>query len=105
MLAHWHPGMDMPPLSTKGAEGTAKPKRSGVTFLVRALSDEAKALYERPVRRCAAFGELTGLWRIKFRRFCIVYEPDRKARVIRILVIGHRREVYDELAEQLRQGR
>jgi mRNA-degrading endonuclease RelE of RelBE toxin-antitoxin system len=50
-------------------------------------------------------GELTGLWRIKVRRFRIVYDPDRKARVIRIFVIGHRREVYDELAEQLRQGR
>jgi len=50
-------------------------------------------------------GELTGLWRMKVRRFRIIYEPDRKARMIRIFAIGHRREVYEEIAERLRQQR
>ena len=46
--------------------------------------------------------ELAGLWKYKVRRFRMVYEVDRKKRLIRIFAIGHRREVYEELAEQLR---
>ena len=46
---------------------------------------------------------LSGLWRFKVRRFRIIYELDRKARIIRIFAIGHRREVYEELADRLRQ--
>jgi mRNA-degrading endonuclease RelE of RelBE toxin-antitoxin system len=37
------------------------------------------------------------------RRFRIVYEFDRKARVIRIFAIGHRREIYEEAAALLRK--
>jgi len=48
--------------------------------------------------------ELSGLWKFKVRRFGIIYEPDRKARVIRIFAIGHRREVYEELADRLRRA-
>jgi len=49
--------------------------------------------------------ELAGLWKYKVRRFRIVYEIDRKKRLIKIFAIGHRREVYEELAEQLRTPR
>jgi mRNA-degrading endonuclease RelE of RelBE toxin-antitoxin system len=42
------------------------------------------------------------LIRIKVRRFRIVYAPDRKARLIRIFTIAHRREVYEKTAELLR---
>jgi len=47
--------------------------------------------------------ELSGLWKFKVRRFRIIYELDRKAHIIRIFAIGHRREVYEELADQLRR--
>ncbi|MGH7797219.1 MAG: type II toxin-antitoxin system RelE family toxin [Candidatus Binatia bacterium] len=50
-------------------------------------------------------GELSGLWRFKVRRFRIIYELDRKARVSRIFAIGHRREVYEQLADRVRQIR
>jgi mRNA-degrading endonuclease RelE of RelBE toxin-antitoxin system len=46
--------------------------------------------------------ELSGLWKFKVRRFGIIYELDRKARIIRIFAIGHRREVYEELADRVR---
>jgi mRNA interferase RelE/StbE len=49
--------------------------------------------------------ELDGLWKYQVRRFRIVYEIDRKKRLIKIFAIGHRREVYEELAEQLRHLR
>jgi mRNA-degrading endonuclease RelE of RelBE toxin-antitoxin system len=39
------------------------------------------------------------------RRFRLIYEVDRKARLIRIFAIGHRREVYEELADRLREAR
>jgi mRNA-degrading endonuclease RelE of RelBE toxin-antitoxin system len=47
--------------------------------------------------------ESAGLWKYKVRRFRIVYEIDRKKRLMRVFVIGLRREVYEELADQLRQ--
>lgn len=47
--------------------------------------------------------ELSGLWKYKVRRFRIIYELKRKARIIRIYAVGHRREVYEKLAGQLRQ--
>jgi len=46
--------------------------------------------------------ELAGLWKYKVRRFRIVYEIDGKKRTIKIFAIGHRRVVYEELAEQFR---
>jgi len=33
------------------------------------------------------------------------YQLDRKARVIRFFAVGDRREVYEELADRLRQAR
>jgi mRNA-degrading endonuclease RelE of RelBE toxin-antitoxin system len=39
------------------------------------------------------------------RRFRLIYENDRKARLIRIFAIGHRREIYEELADKLREAR
>jgi mRNA-degrading endonuclease RelE of RelBE toxin-antitoxin system len=41
-------------------------------------------------------------WLSKYqvRRFPVVYEIDGKKRMIRILAIGHRREVYEELVER-----
>ncbi len=49
--------------------------------------------------------ELSELWKYKVRRFRIIYELDRKARFIMIFAIGHRREVYEQLADRVRQAR
>jgi mRNA interferase RelE/StbE len=84
-----------------------------IAEIVRHLSPELKRGVRQALRSLSAdpfagvplIGELTGLWRIKVRRFRIVYELDRKARMIRIFAIGHRREVYEELADRLRRGR
>jgi mRNA interferase RelE/StbE len=46
---------------------------------------------------------LNGLRKYRVRRFRIVYAVDRKERAIRVMAIGHRRYVYEELTEQLRQ--
>jgi mRNA interferase RelE/StbE len=43
------------------------------------------------------------LWNYRVRRFRIVYAIDRKTRVIRLMVVGHRRHVYEELSARLRR--
>ncbi len=47
--------------------------------------------------------ELDGLRKYRVRRFRIVYAVDRKERVIRLMAVGHRQHVYEELTEQLRR--
>ena len=70
----------------------------------RDIKQAVRFLSANPFAGTPLIGELSGLWRIRVRRFRIVYEPNRKARVIKIFAIGHRREVYEVLAEQLRRG-
>jgi mRNA interferase RelE/StbE len=48
-------------------------------------------------------GELRKYWKYRVRRFRIVYQIDKKASLIRIVSIGHRREVYEELAARLKK--
>jgi len=70
----------------------------------RSVKQALRSLSTDPFSGAPLMRELSGLWRFKVRRFRIVYELDRKARVIRIFAIGHRREVYEELADRLRQA-
>jgi mRNA interferase RelE/StbE len=83
-----------------------------VAELVRHLPPDVKRSVKQALRSLSAnpfagtplIRELSGLWKFKVRRFRIIYEPDRKARIIRIFAIGHRREVYEELANRLRRA-
>lgn len=68
-------------------------KRS-VKHALRALSENPDA--GEPLRR-----ELEGLWKYRVRRFRIVYAIDRPNRKLRVIAVGHRREVYEQVAEQL----
>lgn len=84
-----------------------------VAEIVRHLPPEFKRGIEQALRSLSAdpfagaslIGELSGLWRIKIRCFRIVYELNRKTRVIGIFAIGHRLEVYEQVADQPRQAR
>jgi len=83
-----------------------------VAKIVRHLPPDVKPSVKQALRSLSAdpfsgaplMRELSGLWKFKVRRFRIIYEPDRKARVIRIFAVGHRREVYEELAYRLRRA-
>ncbi|MGE5059899.1 MAG: type II toxin-antitoxin system RelE family toxin [Betaproteobacteria bacterium] len=68
----------------------------------RDIKQALRSLSEDPFSGTPLIRELSGLWRIKVRRFRVVYAPDRKARLIRIFAIAHRREVYEKTAELLR---
>ncbi len=47
--------------------------------------------------------ELDGLRKYRVRRFRIVYGVDQKKRMIRLMAVGHRRSVYEELTDRLRR--
>ena len=47
--------------------------------------------------------ELKGLRKFRVRRFRIVYVIDRKTRTIRLMAVGYRRSIYEELSAQMRK--
>jgi len=81
-----------------------------VAEVIRSLHSDLKRFVKAAVRAVAAdpecgdrlMRELDGLWKYRVRRFRIVYAIDRKARVIRLMAVGHRRHVYEELSARPR---
>lgn len=69
----------------------------------RSINQAVRALSANPLLGAPLMRELSGLWKFKVRRFRIIYELDRSAHVIRIFAIGHRRDIYEDLAGQLRR--
>ena len=67
-------------------------KRS-IKAAIRAIASDSEC--DEPLRR-----ELDGLWKFRVRRFRIVYAIDRKTRTIRLMAVGHRRHIYEEVAAQ-----
>jgi mRNA interferase RelE/StbE len=80
-----------------------------VAEVIRSLHPDLKRSIKAAVRGIATdpgcgaplLRELDGLWKYRVRRFRIVYAIDRKKRVIRLMAVGHRRHVYEELAVRL----
>lgn len=80
-----------------------------VAELIRSLDPDLKRSIKAAVRGIATdpecgvplLRELDGLWKYRVRRFRIVYAIDRKKRVIRLMAVGHRRHVYEELTVRL----
>jgi mRNA interferase RelE/StbE len=80
-----------------------------VAEVIRSLHPDLKRSIKAAVRGIAAdpecgeplLHELDGLWKYRVRRFRIVYAIDRKKRVIRLMAVGHRRHVYEELTAHL----
>ena len=83
-----------------------------IAEIVRHLPPDVKRSVKQALRSLSAdlfsgtplIRELSGLWKFKVRRFRIIYELDRKARLIRIFAIGPRQEVYEDLADRMRQA-
>ena len=72
--------------------------------LKRSVRSALDALHEVPSIGEPLRGELSGLWRYRVRRFRIVYELDRSARLVRVLAVGPRRSVYEDLAAARRRA-
>lgn len=82
-----------------------------VAAVIRTLHPDIKQLIKSAIRAIAADPEcgeplkreLDGLCKYRVRRFRIVYAVDHKRRVIRLMAVGHRRSVYEELTERIRR--
>jgi mRNA interferase RelE/StbE len=72
--------------------------KRGIKAAIRALSDASAS--GEPLQR-----ELDGLWKYRVRRFRIVYAIDRRRKTIRIVAVGHRRVIYEEMADFVRRRR
>ena len=83
-----------------------------VAAAIRSLHPDLKRSIKAAVRAIAgdpACGEpllrdLEGLWKYRVRRYRIVYAIDRKSRVVRLMAVGSRRYVYEELSARLREA-
>jgi mRNA interferase RelE/StbE len=82
-----------------------------VAEVIRSLHPDLKQLIKSAIRAIVANPEcgeplkreLDGLRKYRVRRFRIVYTVDQKRRIIRLMAVGHRRSVYEELTDRLRR--
>jgi mRNA-degrading endonuclease RelE of RelBE toxin-antitoxin system len=72
--------------------------------LKRGIKAALRVLSIDPTQGAPLARELEGKWRYRVRRYRIVYEVDLKARVCRVVAVGHRSNVYEDLAARLRPG-
>lgn len=72
--------------------------------LKRSLKQALRALSSDPLAGEPLLRELEGLHKYRVRRFRIVYKIDKEHRMICILAVGHRREVYEQVVEQIRRS-
>ena len=72
--------------------------KRGIKAALRALSDGSAA--GEPLQR-----KLEGFLKYRAKRYRIVYAFDRPRRIIRIVAVGHRRAVYEELSDLVRRRR
>ncbi len=69
--------------------------------LKRSINAAVRALCVNPNEGAPLVKELEGLWKYRVRRFRIVYAIDRRGKVIRVMAVGHRRSVYEQVTERL----
>src|SRR5574342_689660 len=81
------------------APGTAEVIRKLHPDLKRSIRSALDALGDDPTLGDPLRGELEGLHRYRVRRFRIVYEVERRARLIRVLAVGPRRSIYEDVAD------
>jgi len=82
----------------------------GVADVIRPLSPDLKrgvraalaVLCLNPEAGAPLRGELMGRWRYRVRRYRIVYEVESNTRVLRVVAVGHRQHIYEQLAARLR---
>jgi len=69
--------------------------------LKRGVKSTLRLLSTDPSCGVPLLRELEGYWKYRVRRFRIVYGIDQRRRTLRILAVGHRRQVYEELVAQI----
>lgn len=72
--------------------------------LKRSIKAALRALSADPTRGQPLIRELEGFWKYRVRRYRVVYEIRRREHVIRVIAVGHRRRIYEDVAVE-RSGR
>ena len=88
--------IDIPPHVAEIIQSLHPDLKRSVKSAVRAIAADPEC--GEPLRR-----DLDGLWKYRVRRFRIVYFIDRKAHAVRLMAIGHRQRVYEEVAASLKK--
>jgi len=86
---------DIPPEVAEVIRHLPPDVKRSVKHALRALSVDPES--GEPLRR-----ELEGLWKYRVRRFRVIYAIDRVLLVIRVVAVGHRRGIYEEVTERVR---
>jgi mRNA interferase RelE/StbE len=68
----------------------------------RAIRAALRQLASNPAAGEPLQSELAGRLKYRVRRYRIVYRLENRSRVLRIVGIGHRRNIYEELTELAR---
>jgi mRNA interferase RelE/StbE len=71
--------------------------------LKRGVRAALRALSVNPHEGLPLVRELEGKWRYRVRRYRVVHEIDARAHVLRIVAVGDRRDIYEELASRVRR--
>ena len=79
--------------------------RSLAPDLKRSVKAAIRALSEDPHLGEPLLRELDGHWKYRVRRFRIVYTVHSRNNVIRIVAVGHRRRVYEDLSMEFGKRR
>ena len=87
--------VDIPPDVADVIRHLSPDVKRGVKAALRALS-------ANPDEGVALVRELEGKRRYRVRRYRIVYEVDSRARVLRVVAVGHRENIYEQMAARLR---
>lgn len=86
---------DIPPHVAEVIRSLHPDLKRSIKAAVRAIANDPEC--GAPLQR-----ELNGLRKYRVRRFRIVYRVDRKSRAIRLMAVGHRKDVYEELTARIR---
>ena len=89
-------GLDIPPHVAEVLRHLPPDVKRPVKAALRAIG--ADPSIGAPLER-----ELKGLRRFRVRRFRIVYAVDRPRRIVRVMAVAHRRQIYDDLAQVVRK--
>ena len=72
--------------------------------LKRSIKAAVRAILSDPECGVPLRRELDGFRKFRVRRFRIVYAIDRKTCTVRLMAVGYRQSIYEELAAQLRKN-
>ena len=87
---------DIPPHVAEVIRHLPPEVKRSVKAAIRALSNDPAQ--GEPLQR-----ELEGLMKYRVKRYRVVYTLDRQRKILRIIAVGHRRAVYEELANLVRR--